>query len=78
MPKSRALSIVLGVVLVCTLALAVAPWADAALPTAEELGGLSARCPDFTIRCSSDRSCDEYCGTPGWGDCVGGCCACLG
>lgn len=79
MVKNRALSIVLGVVLVCTVVLAVAPLgADAVYPTAEELRGLSGRCPDFTIRCSSDRGCDEYCGTPGWGDCIGGCCACLG
>lgn len=80
MNRTRALSVVLGLVLVCTVVLAIAPLAgaDGVVSTVEELNGLSARCPDFTIRCSSDRGCDEYCGTPGWGDCIGGCCACLG
>ena len=76
MARDRSLSIVIGVLLVCTVALAAAPLVGADVP--EDLTGLSARCPDFTIRCSSDRGCDDYCGTPGWGDCIGGCCACLG
>ncbi|HEX7185771.1 MAG TPA: hypothetical protein VF756_28360 [Thermoanaerobaculia bacterium] len=35
-------------------------------------------CPWYTIYCRRDRDCDNYCGTPGWGACSNGCCACLG
>jgi hypothetical protein len=35
-------------------------------------------CPSYTIYCQRDIQCDTYCGTPGWGACEGGCCACLG
>ena len=37
-------------------------------------GGYS--CPSYTIYCFRDNQCNNYCGAPGAGACVNGCCAC--
>lgn len=51
----------------------VAPWELA--PEKETVP--AAYCP-YSPSCTYDWQCDDYCGTPGWGDCYRWCCACLG
>ena len=33
-------------------------------------------CPPYTTYCRTGTQCDGYCGAPGAGACVRGCCAC--
>lgn len=65
--------------------LLAAPSADNSPQPAEEpflAAGWS--CPFYTIQCTTNASCDAYCGAPGWGVCesfgspVRKCCTCLG
>ncbi|MGH9868704.1 MAG: hypothetical protein ACREAA_11150 [Candidatus Polarisedimenticolia bacterium] len=87
--KKGALS--LSVLIVATLALALAPAPGGlqiddqpAVATPDsgscdvQMDAPNAACYPWQPSCSTHKQCDNWCGTPGWGQCIRWCCYCLG